>query len=87
MNEGVSSTGPSSTGKQTAKVKSGVWMREMPVEPGKTTVGDLRKAMKNQGRVPDGAKAYSGSTELSDETLVEPNQDIQFVKKTGEKGS
>jgi hypothetical protein len=84
MNESVSQPSPSassSSGKVT--IKYGVHVRE--VEAG-TTIGDLRKKYGQILRIPEDARGYSGTNQMSDDQVLTDGTTVEFVRKTGEKG-
>lgn len=82
MAEGVSSS-ESGTSNQKVVVKAGAWKREF--EAG-LKVRDYRNKLSVTGAVPDGAVAYSGTQQLSDDDIVTADMSLEFIKKTGEKG-
>lgn len=84
MNEGVSSSKSNSGDKSNdVGVKSGAWKKSYA--PGQT-VREYRKQLGEYHPIPDGAVAYSGTTPLSDDDVLEAGMSIEFIKKTGEKG-
>ena len=50
------------------------------------TVGEYRKQLNVMASIPDGAVAYSGNQQLSDDHVMQPGESLEFIKKTGEKG-
>lgn len=64
-------------------IKHGVHTHE--VKPG-MSIGQLRKEYGPLFRIPDEAKGYSGTNQLSDDTIAEAGMVIEFVRKSGEKG-
>lgn len=82
--EGVSSSQSNSgSEKKTVTVKSGAWKKEF--QSG-LTVREYREKLNLVGSVPDGAVAFSGTTQLRDEDIVDETMSLEFIKKTGEKG-
>jgi len=77
----AAASSPSSSGKAT--IKSGV--RVQQIEAGQT-VGQARAEWATLFRIPTDAKAYSGTTELSEDTQITPDMNVEFIKKSGEKG-
>ena len=72
---------PQNAGKAT--LKSGV--RVQNIDAGKK-VSEVRAEWAGLFRIPADAKAYSGTTELSEDSVIDSNMTIEFIKKSGEKG-
>lgn len=66
-----------------ATLKSGV--RVQPIAAGKT-VGEVRGEWGSLFRIASDAKAFSGTTELSEDSVITGDMTIEFIKKSGEKG-
>jgi hypothetical protein len=66
-----------------AVLKSGV--RVQKIEAGKT-VKEVRAEWSGLFRIPADAKAFSGTTELSEDAVVTGDMTLEFIKKSGEKG-
>lgn len=84
----AASAQPASEGpKKTITVRYGTAQREVPVG---STIGDLRKKFGPMFNIPEGAKAFSGSQEFSDDTVLQGtdggSQVLEFIRKSGEKG-
>jgi hypothetical protein len=81
MNDGVTSSSPS--GKKGVKAKSGAWTKTYDAG---STVGEVRSKLSEYGSVAEGAIAYSGTTPLTDDHVLQDGETIEFIRKTGEKG-
>jgi hypothetical protein len=73
----------SNSGSGTGKVKSGAWMRDLKAG---ITVKEARDQMSAMAPVPGDAKAYCGTQELPEDAVLEEGMQIEFIRKTGEKG-
>lgn len=77
------SAAENSSANKKATLKAGV--RVQPIEAGKT-VKEVRAEWSQLFRIPTDAKAFSGTTELNEDSVVDGNMTIEFIKKSGEKG-
>lgn len=50
------------------------------------SIGDIRRKYKDQLNIPAGARAILDGKPVSDDVVVRDNQELEFVKETGEKG-
>jgi len=81
MNESASSSPADASKPVTAK--SGAWKKTYA--PGET-VGQVRAKLNEYASIDGAAVAYSGTTALPDDHVLQAGETIEFIKKTGEKG-
>ena len=72
------------TANNMAMIKSGVNNQAIPCA-GKT-VAQVRRELGGAFGIDPEAKAYKGKTQLSDTYVIESSDNIEFVRKLGEKG-
>lgn len=75
--------GAAAAGNGKVTIKHGVHVHEVPAG---MTIGQLRKEYGALFRIPEDAKGYSGTQQMSDDTVPQSGMTIEYVKKSGEKG-
>jgi hypothetical protein len=68
----------------TITIKSGVHTHKVPSD---MTVGQIREKFGSLFKIPAEAKGYSGTQQLSDDQTLPSGSTLEFVRKSGEKGS
>lgn len=81
-NQAASAPGESASA-GTITIKSGVHQHKVPSN---MTVGQIREKYGTLFKIPEGAKGYSGTNQLSDDQTLPAGSVLEFVKKSGEKG-
>lgn len=70
---------------QLASARFGVYNNALPLV-GKT-VAEARAQLQGMWQVPADATAYKGKTRLEDNYVIEAGDEIEFQRRTGEKGN
>lgn len=68
-----------------AKIRfAGGYAQNIPIEG--RTVGEMKNFVAQNWGVPKDAAAYKGKEKLDDDYRIQPGDDIEFLKRQGEKG-
>jgi hypothetical protein len=76
----------SSSSKDSVKIRVKYGASSKTIDATGKTVGQVRTEMATLLGIPKEAKAFSGTREVADDEMATDGMNLEYVKKTGEKG-